>query len=179
MRKAAVSFFPKWLRFAVSTLRDDPHGRAGRTRRGGGGSSLRVGRSVTNVGWRAGIPRAPNEHLNTLHHGCPLSTGESLPRPTLDSRSWLSSRANLTSMMSPSPRIRKSYPGLRRPCSSAERIVSSTNCPWLYEGVTMLTRGHGQPWGMVPARRPASSLGRLDSQRQFKQVAAQQPRREE
>src|SRR5207253_7837025 len=44
------------------------------------------------------------------------------------------------------------------PCSRIERIVSSINCPWLKDGVTILIRGHGFPSSVVSGSRPLSSV---------------------
>ena len=48
-------------------------------------------------------------------------------------------------------------PTVRLP-SNTDRMVSSMNCPWLNEGVTMLIRGHGEPSGIVSGSCGLSSV---------------------
>src|SRR5713226_3769098 len=50
------------------------------------------------------------------------------------------------------------YSALGYPCSNTERIVSSINCPWLYDGVTILIRGQGRPSGIVSGNCGLSSV---------------------
>jgi len=51
------------------------------------------------------------------------------------------------------------YSSLGYPCKSTEQMVCSMNCPWLYDGVTILTRGQDSPPSTVSWFGPAAETG--------------------